>query len=84
MQNNSNSDNLPELREDTFLQAQILVPVLFYQGPLPLDGVLQAAHGLGEFDTDLLLRSLQLDPQCLLVLELRGRAWQRFKNNVNV
>lgn len=65
--------NSPELREDSLLQAQVLVSVLLHQGPLPLDGVLHAAaHGLGQLGADLLLGSLQLDPQGLLVLELSG------------
>lgn len=70
--------NLPELCEDTLLQTQVLVPVLFYQSSLPLDRVLYTPHGLCEFNTDLLLCPLKLDSQCLLVLELRGRAqWER-------
>lgn len=65
--------NSPELREDSLLQAQVLVSVLLHQGPLPLDGVVHAAaHGLGQLGADLLLGSLQLDPQGLLVLELSG------------
>lgn len=65
--------HLPELREDPLLQAQILVPVLLHQGPLPLDGVVHApTQGLGQLGADLLLGSLQLDPQGLLVLELSG------------
>lgn len=65
--------NLPQLSEDPLLQAQILVPVLLHQGPLPLDRVVHAAaHGLGQLGADLLLGSLQLDPQGLLVLELSG------------
>lgn len=52
---------LPELCEDTFLQTQVLVPVLFYQSPLPLDRILQTPHGLYKFNTDFLLCPLQLD-----------------------
>lgn len=63
---------LPELCKDTLLQTQVLVSVFFYRSSLLLDWVLQAPHGLCQFNTDLLLGPLQMDPQRLLVLELGG------------
>lgn len=65
---------LPELCEDTLLQAQILVSVLLYHSSLPLNRVFQTPHGLSQFTADFLLCTLQLDSQRLLVLELKGRA----------
>lgn len=68
---------LPELCEDTLLQAQILVPVLLYHSSLPLNGIFQTLHGLSQFTADFLLCTLQLDSQSLLVLELEGTAANR-------
>lgn len=69
---------LPELCEDTLLQAQILVPVLLHDSSLPLNGVFQTPHGLSQFTTDFLLCTLQLDSQRLLVLDLKGTAGKRY------
>lgn len=66
----------PQLLQDPLLQSQVLVSVLLHQRPLPLDRVVLTPHGLAEFNTDFLLRSLQLGPQSFLVLELQGQNTQ--------
>lgn len=68
---------LPELCEDTLLQAQILVSVLLHHSSLPLNRVFKTPHGLSQFTADFLLCTLQLDSQRLLVLELKATAGSR-------